>query len=116
MNSWLLDNLQGVTLVQLRARRAQDISQRACHTPRAPDDLAQIGLGHFEFDDGFIAVFIFVDKNLALGLDDGLGNVLNHDARADARLNHLELLNWRVRERIKVRLGYGSGRSRCRES
>src|SRR5450755_4923587 len=92
------------------------MAQRPSHASRPTDNLAQIGLGYFKLDDGFIAVFVLLDKNLALGFDDGLGNVLNHDARADARLNHLELLNWRVRERIKVQLGDGSGRSRCGES
>ena len=53
---------------------------------------AQIGLGDFQFDDGFIPVFVLVDKNVALGVDNRLGDVLNHGARAGGGLDHYTLL------------------------
>src|SRR4029077_7650793 len=84
----LFDDRKRVPLILLRARRAQHVAQRARHASRASNDPAQVSLGHFELDDGFVSVFVLVNKNLALDFDDRLSNVFNHDARAGGRLDH----------------------------
>src|SRR5260370_7354738 len=92
----LFDDLQCVALVQFRARCAQHVAKGASHATGAPNDLAQIGLGHFEFNDGFVSVFVLVNKNFAFGLDDRLAYVFNHSAAPGACLDHLHPLNCHV--------------------
>src|SRR3984957_20266559 len=84
----LLDDLECVALLELRACRRQHVAQSTSHPAGAPNDLAQISLRHFELNDGFVSIDELVDKNLALGLDDRLGNVFDHGARVDGGVNH----------------------------
>jgi hypothetical protein len=84
----LFDNLQRVTLVLLRSGRAQHSAQSAGDTTRSTNHLAEISLGHLEFDNGLVAVFVLVNKNLCRSIDQRLGNVLDQRSRIGRLLGH----------------------------
>src|SRR5271166_4875155 len=111
----LFNDLQRVALVLLQSRRAQDVAQGASDAAGASNDFTQVGLGYFEFDDGLVSVFVLVNKNLALGFDDRLGDVFNHGARAGAGLDHDFFRTSAPDWRVQLRLG-DSGRGRRGES
>ncbi len=73
----LFNNLQRVALVLLRARRAQHRAQGTSDAAGTSNHLAEVALGDFQFDDGLVAVLIFVHEDFARGIDERLGDVLN---------------------------------------